>query len=424
MCVRLTALAVGVAALSMVQTTVAADRLTLDDAFSRVASIHPELLIFEARGQILAAERDAAGLRPPLSAGLQLENALGTGGFSGLQAAEVTLTLASVLEGGGKLDARRTLAQARFDAMAVERETRRLDLLAEVARRYLALSAAEHQRTIATADTEQRRRTVAAARLRLQAGASPESVLLTAQAGLARAEMAGARAVQQWINARLQLAALWGEREPRFEIVATDPLLLPAVADSAKLAELLEGTPELARFAGQHRIAEARLRLARSSARPDLNWQVGVRRLQAGDDMALVAGFSLPLGAASRATPEIRAATAAMTEQSMEREVAALSLYVTLTDAHGRFSLAQLELQRLRDEVLPALARAESAAERAYQAGASSYLDWAQLQTELTATRYQQLEIAIEAQGALIEMQRLTGQPFVTRAATAQGDVP
>ena len=64
------------------------------------------------------------------------------------------------------------------------------------------------------------------------------------------------------------------------------------------------------------------------------------------------------------------------------------------------------------------LTRAEAAAERAYRAGAISYLEWAQLQSERTAARKQQLEAALEAQRALIEIQRLTGQSFVDGPAT------
>ena len=91
----------------------------------------------------LATELDRAAFKPPLVVGVEAENVLGTGEASGLQGAELTLSLASVLERGGKLDARRTLAQSRIDVLAVEREARRLDLLAEVARRYQAIVGAQ-----------------------------------------------------------------------------------------------------------------------------------------------------------------------------------------------------------------------------------------------------------------------------------------
>ncbi|RDY68621.1 TolC family protein [Lysobacter soli] len=398
----------------------AGDRLTLDDAFARVAAFHPDLRLPAVRGEILAAELDEAVQRPAIRAGVELENAPGTGDYSGVDGAELTLSLASVLERGGKRDARRALAQGRIDALAPEREAARLDLLAETARRYLDVVGAKHRRDLADADIAQRTRTVAAARHRFQAGASPESVLLTAQAALARAQLEQRRAAQTMDAARQHLAALWGEREPRFETSDTDPLALPTIADFDALAATLERTPELARFANERRIGEARLQLARSQAKADVDWQLGVRAFNDTDEFALVASASMPLGGARRAQPQIRAAEAGLAMLEVERESRGISLYSTLVDAHGRYRVAQLEVLRLRDDVLPALARAEAAAERTYRAGAISYLEWAQLQSERTALARQQLDTALDAHRALIEIQRLTGDALVQPTARTQ----
>ncbi|WP_454831160.1 TolC family protein [Pseudoxanthomonas wuyuanensis] len=425
MWLRLAAIAVFAAAPCMQVLAQSREILTLDDAFARLAQAHPDLRLFESQRTALTAEFDRAGLRPPLVAGLAIENALGSGATRGFDEAEISLTLAGVLERGGKLDARRTLAQTRIDALALQRETRRLDLLAEVARRYLAVNAAQQLRRIAELDIAQRQRTAAAARQRLAAGASPESVLLTAQAALARAELDRDRAAQRWLSSRQHLAALWGERDPLFEVVAGDPLALPTIPDFAALAELLERTPELARFADEQRLREARLQLARRQAVPDVDWQVGIRRLQADDDVALIGSLAIPLGSARRAQPDIRAAEAELAMLGIEREAQGLALYSTLADAHGRYRVAQLETARLQADILPRLGKAEAAAERAYRAGASSYLEWAQLQSERTSARRQQLEAALEAQGALIEIQRLTGQAFVAGpAAPTEGTTP
>ncbi len=397
----------------------ARDALTLDEAFARVAESHPELRLFASRGDLLRAERDAAVLSPALTAGATIENALGSGEMHGLQRAEISLTLASVLERGGKLDARRTLAQSRIDALAPEREAKRLDLLAEVARRYLGVVAAQRQGEIAALDVAQRGRSVEAARARLRAGASPESVLLAAQVALARAELDVARASQHAASARQHLAALWGERAPAFASVAGDPLALPALPAFAQLAEWLQRTPEIAQFADERRIREARLQLARSAATADLDWQIGLRRFEESNDVGLLGSVSIPLGSARRAEPGIRAAQAELAALEIEREAKGYSLYATLVEADGRYRTAQLEAQRLQDEVLPQLARAETAAARAYRAGATSYLEWAQLLAEHTALRRQQLDAALDAQRALIEIQRLTGQAFIA-AAVAQ----
>ncbi|MCD0244602.1 TolC family protein [Xanthomonas melonis] len=391
--------------------------LTLDDAIARVAATHPDLRLADGQQAVLAAEAQRDALRPPLRVGAEIENVFGSGPTRALDQAELTVTLASVLERGGKLDARRTLAQARIDALAPQRALARLDVLADVARRYLAITAARQRRAIALETLAQRQRTVAAARQRLQAGASPESVLLTAQALQGRAELERDRAQLEVAAARRQLAVLWGARSLDAGDTSGDALQLPDIPEFEVLAQLLDSTPELARLTSEQRLREARLQLARSQATPDLDWQLGVRRLQGSDATALLGSVSLALGSAARAQPEIGAAQAELSLLDIERQAQALQLYATLADAHGRYRAGQLEVARMRDEVLPALARADLAAERAYRAGATSYLDWAQVQAQRSDARQQQLAAAVEAQTALIEIQRLTGQPFV---ATAQ----
>ena len=400
------------------QGTTPAAPLTLDDAIARVAQYHPDLRLAQAQRPVWEARRDAAGLSPPLTVGVELENALGSGDTRGFDAAEVTVTLAGVLERGGKLDARRAVAQANLDSLAPQRETARLDLMAEVARRYLAVTDARQQLRIAETDIEQRRRAVAAARLRLQAGASPESVLLTAQAMLAQAELDRDRARQMDQSARAALSALWRQREPGFDVVTGDPMQLPALQDFAVLADELQRTPELAVLAGERRIREAQVQLARTQARPDVSWQVGVRNARDTRDTSLVAGFSLPLGSVRRADPEIRAAEAELALNSVEREARALQLYATLAEAHGRYLTSRLEVTRMARDVLPQLQRAENAAEKAWRAGAISYMEWAQLQAMRIDARQRQLEAAIAAQTALIEIQRLTGQSMVAATDT------
>jgi len=393
--------------------------ITLDDAFARVADKHPDLRWVDTRRDVLAADLAGALLPPVSTAGVTLENAFGSGATHGVRAAELSLTLASVFERGGKLDARRTLAQSRIDALAIERETRRLDLLAEVARRYLAIVAARDQQRIAELDVAQRERAVAAAETRLRAGASPESVLLTARAAHARAQLDRDRDALRVDAARRHLASLWGDGDAQFDVAAIDPTVLPAIADAGMLAVLLERAPELAKFADERRIREARLQLARSDGSADLQWQVGVRRLEAGDDTALLASLSIPLGTRQRTQPARRAAEAELASLDIEREGRDLALHSTLIDAHGRYRAAQIEVDRLRDEVLPLLARAETAAEHAYRSGASSYLEWAQVQSARIAELRQQLDVAVDAQRALIEIQRLTGQPMLPAVRTS-----
>jgi cobalt-zinc-cadmium efflux system outer membrane protein len=219
-------------------------------------------------------------------------------------------------------------------------------------------------------------------------------------------------------SARAALSALWRQRDPGFDVVTGDPMQLPALQDFAVLADELQRTPELAVLAGERRIREAQVQLARTQARPDVSWQVGVRNSRDTRDTSLVAGFSLPLGSVRRAEPEIRAAEAELALNSVERDARALQLYATLAEAHGRYLTSRLEVTRMGRDVLPQLQRAENAAEKAWRAGATSYMEWAQLQAMRIDARQRQLEAAIAAQSALIEIQRLTGQSMVAATDT------
>jgi outer membrane protein, heavy metal efflux system len=398
--------------------------LTLAEAIDRTLETHPDLQLFRARQTSLQSAAEIAAQRPPIAIGLDADNFGGTGATSATDAAEVTLSLASVLERGGKREARQAVAASQLDAIALEREARSLDLMAEVARRYLDVVRAQEQTHLRAEDVAQRMRTVAAAARRVQAGASPESTRLVAEAAQARAELERARAEREIAAAYRRLALLWGERNPVIRPLAGDLTVMPTIPDFAVLTNFIERTPELKRFATEGRVREARLQLARSERAPDLSWKVGVRRLQELGAWSVVASVSVPLGSPSRAAPEIRSAQAELDALALERQSSELSLISTLAEAHSRYVSARAEVEQARNDVLPRLKQAADASERAYRAGALSYLEWAQVQSETIDVREQQLAAAQDAQRALIEIQRLTGMPFVESNSDAKGFSP
>ncbi len=418
---RLAALAAGLMVLA-VATGAAAQPFTLEDAHERVVQFHPDLRLFVPRREGLEADARAAALRPALEAQVDLENVLGSGPLQGTRSAELTLSLAGVLERGGKREARRALAAARIDALSVQRAATQLDLLAEAMRRYVDLAALQAQRPLLAEDLAQRRRIAHAARQRFAAGAAPEASALAAEAGIAQAEARLATLDAQQAAAWRRLSLLWGAPVdgpvPEVTPVPESPPALPTLAElTARIAE----SPELLAFADEARIREARLRLAETEASPDADWSVGVRRLQDGSDTGLVAGFSLPLGTRRRAEPAIAAARAEREALGMQRESAALQLEAVAVDAWSQVESGALQADRLRTEVLPRLERAAAQSERAYRAGALSYLEWAAVQTDITTSRFALLEARVATQRALIELQRLTAESW-TASDAREGD--
>jgi cobalt-zinc-cadmium efflux system outer membrane protein len=395
--------------------------LSLDDAFARVLDHHPSLRLIDARRDRLEAGQDQAALRPALRLGMDLENVLGSGDYSGVSGAEAGLTLASVLERGGKREARQALAAARVNALGMTRQAQRLDLLAEVTRRYLDLADAQARATIADDAIVLRQRTLDAARLRHRIGAAPESSALAAEAAVARAMLSRERALLDAQASWRRLALLWGGAgtdEPPATVGTVTAL--PDVAPVDTLLSLIDSTPALLRFADETRVREARLRLAETRRTPDLDWQIGVRRLQADGDVALMAGISLPLGSRARAEPQVRSARAELAELSIEHEVTGLELRAAVLEAHGRYQGARAEVERIDTTLLPLLERTERAADAAFRAGALPWLEWAQVQADIVAAQGERLAAALEGRRALIELQRLTAEPIVLPADREQ----
>jgi cobalt-zinc-cadmium efflux system outer membrane protein len=146
----------------------------------------------------------------------------------------------------------------------------------------------------------------------------------------------------------------------------------------------------------------------------DLEWRAGVRRLEEDGSWAAVVGLAVPLGAANRAAPGIRSAQAELAALGFERESEAMTLEATLLDAYYLLNAARDEVVAGRDLLVPKLEQAAHSSERAFRAGALTYTEWSQSQTEVVSARREQLLAALEAHRALIEIQRLTGMPFNT----------
>lgn len=111
--------------------------LTLYEATNRVLDQNPRLKAGTFRREAAAAELEAAALNPQWSLELEVEDILGTGIATGLDASQTTLSLARIFRTADFRDKRMSVASARRSALDVELESERLDLLSLLARRDL-----------------------------------------------------------------------------------------------------------------------------------------------------------------------------------------------------------------------------------------------------------------------------------------------
>ena len=101
------------------------------------------------------------------------------------------------VELGDKRRLRTAAAEAGRDLLSVERQAAQLDLVADVARRFIHVAALQEQLELMVSATALARETVTDVERRVSAARSPEAELLRAQAALATAELDERHAQQQ-----------------------------------------------------------------------------------------------------------------------------------------------------------------------------------------------------------------------------------
>ena len=150
----------------------------------------------------------------------------------------------------------------------LEVDIRRLDLQAEVARRFIRLVADQEQLALARRATQLTHDFFAGVSRRVKAARSPVAEESRASIARTRAELEEANAKRTLEASRRSLAATWGESSAEFSAARADLQRLPPVADFETLAARLALNPDLARYLSEQRLRDSELRLAREARSP------------------------------------------------------------------------------------------------------------------------------------------------------------
>jgi len=407
------ALVAAIAFVSAPFRTDAAEPLTLRQAIAAALQGNPKLQTFAFRLRVGDARLVQARLTPPLEASIELENFAGSGGTAGFDAAESTFALSKVIELGGKRDARVGVAQADRDVIDVEKQASQLDVLTEVARRFIAVAQSQQRVQLARTATELSAKIVSASERRVEAAKSPHAELDRARIAFDRSRLAERGALLELDAARRQLAATWGQVEPvidgrSFGDVQADLFELPSPGDFETLVARITGHPDFLRFASEARLRDAESRLAASGRRPDLTLGVGLRRFESTGEQAFVASLSVPLFAGRRAEGLLAETKAASELTGAERRAAEVKAKATLYELHRQMTRAVLEAQTLKDDIRPRSAEALKETEYAYERGRYSYLELVDAQREYLAVEAALIDAAAAAHTLRAEVERLT----------------
>lgn len=405
------------AAASAARGAETAPPLSLRDAMSAALARNPDLREFEFSLRAEAARRDAAALRPAPELSAEVENVLGSGSYKGLTAAETTLAISQVVEIGGKREARIAAVNAGIDTLGSARQAAQLDMLAEVARRYVAVAELQERLRLAARATELAQATLDAARLRVQAARAPHVEEDRATIALERARLDARNLNARLQAARRSLAATWGADDATINgralgEVSGDLFQLPPLENFALLIDRLQRNPDFLRFASEERLREAELRLAATQKRADVTFSGGVRHSQETKDVGLVASFSMPLFAGRRAQSAIAEAAAKRDAVGVKREAALTRARAELFALYSELTEAEARVAALQSTVLPRMEEALTETRYAFERGRYGYLELVDAQREYLDAQVERIQAAAQAQLLITEIERLTNAPL------------
>ena len=389
--------------------------ITLAQALDAALAINPELAASRYELNAAQARIVQAGkrLNPELS--LELENFAGSGANQSTDSLETTLSFGQVVELGGKRRLRQSIAEADSEGAVLEIRARQLDLLAEVTRKYIDVVAAQERARYAEENVGLAQKTLDAIAARVRAARSPVAEESRARIAVTRAQIERQQAKLELETARSALALSWGKPEPKFSSASADLFAFVPIAPFEQLADKVERTPDILRFASESRMRDAELSLARAQTRPNVAFSLGVRNFRETGDNALVAGFSVPLAVHDRNQGNIAEARARRAQLDVQREASKTRTLGALYALYREAAAAKERALALRDEALPLARDALTQTQYGYERGRFSYLELLTTQQDLLELSEAAVDAAADHHRLIAEVERLTSEPLTTQ---------
>ena len=396
------------ALLVLVDAVVADDRINFEQAVAKTLESNPALVSLGYQIEAQSGRIERAGTAPGVELGVLLENAAGTGGFSGVNSAEATISLAWSLE-RGKRERRVDAARAELSLLESDVELRRLEVATETARLFLTTLANQAEADLADEAVNLSEKTVAVVRQRVEAGRTAKADLARAEVDLSRLKLDREDLEHKLLTSIRRLAAQWGETRPTFTSVRGKLTDLPEPDSFANLLARVEQSPNLRRFLSERRLREAELRRVEADAKPDWRLTAGVRQMQLSDDQALIAGITIPLGAKTRNQGNLATARAALARSDADRVAAGVQIETRLFALYEELKHSVHRAITLRDDILPRVESALAETQLAYEQGRYSYLELRAAQVDTLRARAEVAVALIDAHRNILEIESLTG---------------
>lgn len=386
--------------------------LSLQQTLGLTLKQHPSLNIFKFRQQALDGEQSMAAQSPSYQLGAELDNFAGNGQFSGFNDSELTVSLSSTIELGGKVDARLGVVKSKRSYTEVQKELQSLELLSETTRRFINLLAAQERVKLAEESLQLAQEAEKVTKRRSTLGATMKAEVQRAKASLIQAQLTleKERSSQKILSANL--SSMWNDQSSGNYTATGNLYNFGRVQSFEQLFLKVENNPSIKQFAAKERLKQSELALIETNNQSNLQWSVGLTRNQSTGDFGFTAGFSMDLFSESRNQGALKTALAEKNEIFVSRQTALLRMHDQLFNVYQNRKQSVYTVERLQKEIIPVLAATLKETQQAYQQGRYSYFEYVSARQELIAAKRKLIDAANAALIFGVAIEQLTAEPL------------
>lgn len=383
--------------------------LSLSEALTLALLHNPTLQEYAWGIRIADVNSIQAGLLPNPELAIEAENFLGSGQQKDFEQTETTVAISQLFELGGKRGKREALASTEKDLVLWDYESKRMDVIYQVAVRYIKILSTQARVKLAAKTmivAEQIHKTVVT---RVEAGLVSPLEQSKSRVELANTRLRNAKVLRQQISNKQNMSALWGSVAPIFDLMSGNIFSVQAIPEFPVLLAKLQNNPDLARWTAEIERYRNAINLAKSKKIPDITFMAGGRHFAENGDIAVVAGLSIPLFLFDTKQTGVDEAELILAQALQKQQKVKVAIQSSLVNHYQQLQLSFVEINAYRDEVLPSAQAAFKASKLAFRLGEIGSLGLLDAQRTLFKSERQFLDASANFKLNVTKIERLIG---------------
>ena len=388
--------------------------ITLKKAVALALVNNPQLEAFSFEQRAREARALQSDLMPNPQLEILVEDAAGSGNFNGFNQSQTTIQLSQLVELGGKRAARlraNTLSKKLADW---DYETKRMEVLTQVAKAYADVLKAQQQVSLAEDLVHLGEQFLKAVGERVKAGKIALLEKTKSEISLSSMQIELKKAKRELKVARSNLSVTWGSPQPQYESALGDLFEISMIPTLESLMERLINNPDLARWTTETDQRQAVLDSELSKRIPDVTLQGGFRHVEATDDNALVFGISIPLQLFDQNHGAIEEARHKLGKAQAEKRAMEVTIKKNLLETYNTLVFFHSQVISIKAQILPGAQKAFDGVNEGYRFGKFGYLDVLDSQKTFFQAKRQYLDSLANYHIAVADVERLIGESLAS----------